>query len=177
MNEYDFALVLKVPFDVDPETYIDPLFEAGCDDCSQHFGKCGYLELDFIREATNASEAITSAIRNVRSAIPEAELLHIAPDIVGVSEIGQIMKCSRQYVQQIVNSSPTFPIAIHNNNKGLWHLIDVLKWLKDNNKRVNDISVWLEIAAFARTYNNARNHQNIVNEYQYEPEVKELIYG
>ena len=173
MNEYDFALHYRVNPDVNPESYIDPLFEAKCDDCALHFGKSGYVELDFIREASTVSEAIKSAIQNVKLAIPDAKLCYISLDIVGVSEIAQIMDCSRQYVQQIVNNNYTFPIPLHSQNKSIWHLVYVLKWLKENGKSVQNIDVWLETAKFVRAFNNAHNHQDIGNTY--DAEIEELI--
>jgi hypothetical protein len=49
-------------------------------------GKLGYLALDFIREAPNAFEAVTSAIANIKQAIPEAALIEATPDLGGISD-------------------------------------------------------------------------------------------
>lgn len=171
-NEYDFALHYRVPPDEDPETYIDALFDEGCDDSMPHFGKVGYLEIDFIRVAGSASEAISSAIEQVKIAIPNSEICYISPDIVGVSEIAKIMGCSRQYVRQLINENPSFPIPIHSQNKSIWHLIYVLEWLKDNNKEVANLDNWIETAKFVRVFNNKHNREDI--DRLYEPEAQRL---
>ena len=77
LKEYNFVLHYKIPLDEDPETYIDPLFEEGCDDSTLYFGKPGYIEIDFIREANTAADAIASAIKQVKSAIPNSEICHV----------------------------------------------------------------------------------------------------
>ena len=162
MNKYDFALIFKLADEIDSEIYLDALYEAGCDDASVCMGKSGWMELDFIRCSHSASEAIESAIADVNRAVPNAVLKHISPDIVGITEIANIMNCSRQYVRQMINSnSYTFPNPIYNQSKSLWYLTEVLGWLKDQKRDINNIDIIFETTNFARTYNNMMNSKNI----------------
>ena len=49
-------------------------------------GTKGFIALDFIREAPSAYDAISSAINNVRKAIPQAEIIEASPNFVGVTD-------------------------------------------------------------------------------------------
>ena len=162
MSKYDFGLVFQLPSEIDGEVYLDRLYEAGCDDASVGIGKLGWIELDFIRAANSALDAINSAIGDVQRAIPDATLKHISPDIVGISEIATIMKCSRQNVRQIINSnSYTFPNPIYSQSKNLWYLSEVLQWCKEREKEVPHLDILLETSQYARAYNNALDSRKI----------------
>ncbi len=88
MKEYDFTLIFQLTEpDVNPEIYVEALYEAGCDDALIGTGKLGYLSLNFLRESNSAFEAISSGINNVKSVLTEAELIHISPDLVVVKEL------------------------------------------------------------------------------------------
>ena len=173
MYKYNFALIFKLAAEIDAEIYLDALYESGCDDASVCIGKIGWLELDFIRSAHSASEAIETAIASVKDAIPDAVLKHISPDIVGISEIAAIMNCTRQYVRQMVNSnSYTFPNPIYNQSKSLWYLTEVLEWFKEQKRDIKNIDILLETTNFARAYNNIMNSKNI----DIDPNLKSVIY-
>ncbi len=79
----------------EPEKYVDQLGEAGCHDALIGIGQKGKIAFQFNREATNAAEAILSAIQDVERVIPAAKLVGIAviksgsPDILG--EIAKLM--------------------------------------------------------------------------------------
>ena len=76
MNEYDFTLKFKLADEhKDPETYLDILERAGCDDALIGVGRRGGIALHFTREADTALEAVSSAISNVTTAIPNALLV------------------------------------------------------------------------------------------------------
>jgi hypothetical protein len=83
MNEYDFSLKfsLQSSWD-DPSNYIEKLHGAGCDDALIGVGRLGHVVLDFTREAPSAYAAISSAIMEVTSAIPNALLMESIPDFV-----------------------------------------------------------------------------------------------
>lgn len=78
MDKYKFSLGFKVSDpDENPEKHIDALFEAGCNDATISTGKRGHVQLDFMRESHNLTEALTSAISNVQAAIPDADLVDV----------------------------------------------------------------------------------------------------
>jgi hypothetical protein len=59
---------------IDPNDYIEQLHENGCDDALIGIGKKGCIVLNFIREASSAYEAISSAISD-KKVIPHAILV------------------------------------------------------------------------------------------------------
>lgn len=71
MREYNFTSDFELPhFNIAPDVCVDSLHEVGCDGALVGIGRKGYVSLDFWREATSATEAISSAIENVKAAIP-----------------------------------------------------------------------------------------------------------
>ena len=89
MQEYEFTLKFGLQETViNPLEHEGPLYSAGCDDALVGMGQQGRLALHFIREATSAHEAIASAIKNVRKAIPDARLIEATPDFVGLTRYG-----------------------------------------------------------------------------------------
>lgn len=88
MQEYEFTLKFKLPNPgTDADIYIDALYESGCDDAIIGVGLSGLIGLDFIRGASSAYEAMFSAIKDVKKAIPQAELIEALPDFVGTTDI------------------------------------------------------------------------------------------
>ncbi|WP_022654030.1 DNA-binding protein [Aquaspirillum serpens] len=79
--EYEFTLKFKIPSDPVDEL-IEKLAEAGCDDALIGIGTPGKIALEFIRESTSAKQAIISAIRDVKSAIPDAMLIEVGSELV-----------------------------------------------------------------------------------------------
>ena len=83
MKEYEFTLKFSLPnFQVDPNEYIEKLYENGCDDALIGIGSKGYIALDFIREASSAYDAIASAVIAVKKVIPDASLIEAIPDFI-----------------------------------------------------------------------------------------------
>jgi hypothetical protein len=81
MKEYSFTL--KFDFhdtQSDPSSYVEQLYEGGCDDALIGVGKQGSISLDFIREAPSAFEAISSSITNVGNVLPNAILIEVSPN-------------------------------------------------------------------------------------------------
>lgn len=131
MTEFQFALKFALPDpSSNPDEYLDALFEAGCDDALVGVGQHGSIGLDFTREAKNAMSAVRSAIRNVKKAIPNAELIEVSPDLVGLADIASILGCTRQNVRKLASSPKSrFPSPAHTGgHASLWHLVDVLGW-------------------------------------------------
>ena len=132
MNSYDFILKFDLPEkDTDPEQFVDALYEAGCDDASVGIGQNGRIALNFIRQSNTAFDAISSAIIDVKKAIPGARLIEANPDLVGLTDIADILGFSRQNMRKIaVKNKSAFPAPIHEGSVALWHLSKVLNWFK-----------------------------------------------
>ncbi len=158
MKEFSFELIFKLVDNQDSNEYLDALFENGCDDATISTGQLGMLSLSFTREAINASVAVESAINDVRKAIPSAKLVEATPDIVNISEISSILGHSRQYTRKLFNSdTSSLPAPIHIGNPSIWHLSEVLDWLKSLGKQENKINENLfELSHITRQINIKR---------------------
>ena len=76
MQEYSFTLKFNFPdSQIDSDSYIEQLYEAGCDDALIGIGKQGSIALEFIRSSASAFDAISSAIVDVKKVIPDAILI------------------------------------------------------------------------------------------------------
>jgi predicted DNA-binding transcriptional regulator AlpA len=134
MESYEFTLRFALPSsETDSSDYEDRLFEAGCDDALLGIGHPGRISLDFIREARDAKTAILGAIADVRSAIPEAVLIEATPDLVGITDVAKLVGSSRQNIRQLMMACKTAtPSPVHEGNPSIWHLADILAWLRDD---------------------------------------------
>ena len=133
MKEYEFTLKFSLGDEAsDPESYIERLAEAGCDDALIGIGQQGRIAFNFNREAESALSAVCSAIKNIKSVIPEATLVEATPDFVGISDIADILGYSRQNIRKLMmNHRASFPAPIHEGKSAIWHLSSVLTWFKD----------------------------------------------
>ena len=136
MNEFDFTLKFSLTRELlEPDAYIERLEEEGCDDALIGIGKSGRIALQFTRVGENALNAVLSAIRDVKRAIPDAKFIEATPDLVGLSDIAEILGFSRQYIRKLMlNNRTSFPAPIHEGNAALWHLAIVLSWLQQKNR-------------------------------------------
>ena len=136
MKEYEFTLKFKLQdSNIDPDIYVEQLYESGCDDAVIGTGKKGYIGLNFIRESTSAYEAIASAIRDVKKAIPQASLVEASPDFVGVTDVANLLGCTRQNIQKLIaKDNLNCPSSVYGGAQSIWHLADILDWLIDNKK-------------------------------------------
>lgn len=138
MSAYDFILTFKLPdATADPADFTDALFEAGCDDATVGVGRHGSIALDFTREAASAEEAVRSAVAAVEAAIPAVVLTEVKPDLVNLSDIAEIVGCSRQNMRkyaagEMKNVTVPFPSPAFTGAPDLWHLAEVLGWLAVN---------------------------------------------
>lgn len=48
-----------------------------------------------MREVSNAREAVGSALADVRRAVPDAKLIEATPDLVGLTDVAELMGVSR----------------------------------------------------------------------------------
>lgn len=160
MTEYEFTLKFKLPdADADPELFLEVLAEAGCDDAMVGVGQRGRIALDFTREAGSATEAIVSAVQAVRAAIPGAALVEASPDFVGLTDVAELVGCTRQNIRKLMTGNrATFPDAVHEGSQAIWHLRPVLAWFAESQRRavdpalveVAEVTMRLNIAGQAR---------------------------
>jgi hypothetical protein len=162
MNEYEFTLKFRLPdASADPEQFIDALAEAGCDDAAVGIGQQGRIALDFTREAASALEAIVSAVQAVKSAIPGAELVEASPDFVGLTDVADLVGCTRQNIRKLMISNlATFPVAVHEGSQALWHLRPVLAWFSETQKRSIDRSL-IEVSEVTMKVNIAKETRRL----------------
>ncbi len=112
------------------EALVEQLGAAGCDDALVGIGQPGRLALEFTREADSADAAIRSALADVQGAVPSARLIEVAPDLVGLTDVAEMVGVSRQYMRKLLLANPgSFPAPIHEGSASIWHLADVLSWL------------------------------------------------
>lgn len=162
MNEYEFTLKFRLPdADTDPEQFVEALADAGCDDATIGIGQRGRIALDFAREADSALEAIRSAVHAVRHAIPGAELVEASPDLVGLTDVAELVGCTRQNIRKLmVGNLGTFPVAVHEGTQSLWHLRPVLTWFCETQKRSIDRSL-IEVSEVTMKLNIAREARGL----------------
>ena len=126
MTEYEFTLTFTLPDGQDePTQYLDALFEAGCDDAIVGTGIPGTISLKFNRDADSASKAVGSAIQDVMRAIPGASLVEAKPDMVGITDVAEILHCSRQNIRKYAVGHPNFPHPTVTGKFQLWHLWEI----------------------------------------------------
>jgi len=161
MKEYEFTLKLKLAEpESQPEKHLNALAEAGCTDALIGIGQAGKIALNFIREAPSAYEAISSALAEIRTAIPDSELVEASPDFVGLTDLAEILGFSRQNMRQLVLRNGTFPAPIHEGKAAIWHLAKVLNWLKQH-KPYSLNETLLETAQVTLLLNLARETREI----------------
>jgi len=131
--EYTFTLKYQLTGDDhDLDAVVERLGEAGCDDALVGIGQPGRLALEFTREARNADVAVRSALADVRRALPSARLTKVEPDLVGLTDVADIVGMSRQNMRKLMLTHPgSFPPPVHEGSASIWHLADVLAWLQD----------------------------------------------
>src|SRR5688500_2600840 len=130
--EYDFVLKFKLAEgSADANDLVERLGEAGCDDAVVGIGQPGRIALNFMREADSAQQAIISALENVKDAVPGAELIEASPDLVGLTDIAELVGVTRQNMRKLMlTHATTFPSPIHDGSTAVWHLAPVLEWLR-----------------------------------------------
>ncbi|PRC94924.1 helix-turn-helix transcriptional regulator [Solimicrobium silvestre] len=130
--DYDFTLKFKLPdTNTDADAILEKLGAAGCDDALVGLGIPGRIALDFTRNANSAQAAILSALADVKLAIPDAKLLEVGPDFVGITDVAEVIGVSRQNIRKLmVTNAATFPAAVHDGSASIWHLALVLQWLQ-----------------------------------------------
>jgi hypothetical protein len=131
---YTFTLLIDGP-DLQEDGRIDALFEAGCGDAT--FGRRDSVQFaDFDRDAPSLAAAIHSAIRDIRSAVPEAEIVRVEPEeFVSAQVIADRLGISKEYVRLLADGS-----------RGPGGFPSVVRWI-DTKTRVwswNDVAEWFD---------------------------------
>jgi predicted DNA-binding transcriptional regulator AlpA len=160
--EYTFTLKYQLADDDrDADALVERLGEAGCDDALVGIGQPGRLALEFTREADRADAAVRSALADVRSAVPSARLIEAAPDLVGLTDVAEMVGVSRQNMRKLMLAHPgSFPAPVHEGSASIWHLADVLTWLqaRGNYSLATDV---LEVACVALQVNVAKEGRRL----------------
>ena len=160
--EYTFTLKYQLADDDrDLDALVERLGEVGCDDALVGIGQPGRLALEFTREATDAEEAVRSSLTDVRRAIPSATLIEVAPDLVGLTDVAEIVGVSRQNMRKLMLAHPgSFPVPVHEGTASIWHLADVLTWLqaKGSYSLTKDV---LDVARAALQVNAAKEGRRL----------------
>ena len=155
--------------DANYDSLVERLGNAGCDDALIGIGQPGRIALEFTREADSAFFALTSAMADVKRAIPTAKLIEAGPDLVGLTDIADVVGVTRQNMRKLaVTNFATFPIPVHEGSSALWHLVDVLGWMLPRGAYELEPGT-LEVATTAKQLNLARQVQ------QLEPDVLDRI--
>lgn len=160
--EYTFTLKYQLADDDhNLDALVERLGEAGCDDALVGIGQPGRLALEFTREAENADAAVRSALADVRSAVPSARLIEVAPDLVGLTDVAEMVGVSRQNMRKLMLANPgSFPVPVHEGSASIWHLADVLVWLqaKGSYSLARDV---LEVAGVALQVNLTKESRRL----------------
>jgi hypothetical protein len=174
MKEYDFTLKFNLQnSQADPDSYVENLYEGGCDDALIGVGKKGYISLNFIREASSAYEAVSSAITDVKTVISSATLVEATPDYVGLTDAAKILGCTRQNIRKlIVTNDPKSPIPVYEGTPSIWHLSEILVWLKEAKTYSIDETL-MEIAKTNMDVNIAKSWQKV--EPNFQEDIKTLV--
>lgn len=170
MKAYEFTLKFSLENEADnPAEYIERLGAAGCDDALIGIGQHGRIALNFIRESTSAYEAIVSAVADVKEAIPDTKLVEATPDIVGLTDVADLLGCTRQNMRKLmINSGSAFPQPFHEGKPAIWHLANILLWLKEHRNYQMEETL-IDIATINMQFNLVKELNHI------EPEVQEHI--
>lgn len=135
MRNFEFTLKYTLPDpSADPAIYLEKL-EENCSDALVGIGQPGRLALQFTREANNAVDAVLSALSDVKKSVPGANLIEAGPDLVGLTDLAQLLDCSRQNMRKLMLNNAGFPAPIHDGKSALWHLQPVLQWLQSKQQR------------------------------------------
>ena len=160
--EYTFTLKYQLTaHDSDADALVERLAEAGCNDALVGTGQPGRIALEFTREAVSAEAAMRSALADVRRAVPSAKLIEVAPDLVGLTDVADIVGVSRQYMRKLMLAhAGSFPAPVHEGSAAIWHLSDVLIWLQAKGGHSPAPQV-LQVAQAALQVNVAKEGQRL----------------
>jgi hypothetical protein len=172
MEQFDFTLKFALDrHDTDPDSFVAALMREGCDDALIGVGKPGRIALNFVRAASSAEDAVISALSAVKRASPDARFIEATPDLVGITDMANLLGFSRQNMRKILAKyEPDFPPPIHDGNRPIWHLDTVLTWFTEKQTREIDGAL-LEVSRVNRYCNYAKEKglldQNLPEDLKY----------
>lgn len=147
--------------DNDVDDIVERLGDAGCDDSIVGVGQPGRIALEFAREADNARTALLSALAARKRAVPTAKLIEAGPDLVGLTDVAEVTKVSRQHMRNLmIKYATTFPTPIHEGSAAVWHLAPVLGWLCNNTRYELEQSL-VDVAETAMKINVAKEARRL----------------
>lgn len=172
--EYTFTLKYQLwERDHDPNDIIERLGAAGCEDALVGMGQAGRVALEFTREAPSAQAAFMSALADVKRAVPSARLIEAVPDMVGLTDVAEVVGVTRQNMRKLmIAHAKSFPAPIHDGSTAIWHLADILTWLRARGTYQLEVGLF-EVAAIAMQINLAKAVCQIVPRVR--REVRALI--
>jgi hypothetical protein len=172
--EYEFTLKYQLgEQDSDVDEVMERLGAGGCDDALIGIGQTGRVGLKFTREARSAREALISAMADVRAALPSAKLIEAGPDFVGLTDVAQIVRMTRQNLRKLMTThAANFPIPVHDGNSGVWHLADLLGWLQTKGSYLLPQGM-VEVSLEAKRVNQVKEAIQISQEDK--QEMEELV--
>ena len=98
---------------------------------------------------------------DVRKAIPGAKLVEATPDLVGLTDIADLLGCSRQNIRKLViGNRSLFPSPVHEGSAAIWHLAKVLKWFKAKGNYVIEDKL-IDVSNAAMQVNISRQMQDL----------------
>ena len=113
------------------------------------------FELTFqLREGESGEQylnALAEAGCDDASVIPHARLIEAGPDLVGLTDMGEIFGVSRQHMRQFILEHDNAPSPVHSGNPKLWHLSDISDWMSSINAHIRGAGISRECAELART--------------------------
>lgn len=162
-TEFNFTLRYHLPdTSIDQGVLERRLLDAGCGDALPGIGSVARLALEFCREASSAAEAMRSALADVQRAVPGAELIEVSPDLVGLTDVADLLGMSRQNMRKLLLAHPqTFPAPVHEGRASIWHLADILSWMQARGSQKVS-SELAELAAAALQINVAKEQERLL---------------
>ena len=131
MSTFHFTLIVEGP-DLQDESCIDALFEAGCDDAA--IGRSdGVQFVDFDREAATLDRAILSAVDDVEK-LEGVEVVRIADaGLASLSDIAARLGRTRESIRLLVSGARgpggfPKPVTDPRGRYRLWRWSDVERW-------------------------------------------------
>lgn len=173
--EYTFTLKYQIKHGDDGgDNIAERLGGGGCDDALLGLGQPGRIALNFSRKAKSAQLALFSALADVRKALPEAVLIEAAPDFVGLSDVADSVGVTRQNLRKLMLlHHPSFPAPVHEGKAVMWHLADLLTWLREKMAyQVNEPE--LQVALLTKQLNLAKSLPEL--DKQLLKDMKPFIY-
>jgi hypothetical protein len=172
--EYVFTLKYQLSErDVDMNDLLERLGAAGCDDALVGLGQPGRIALEFTRKARSAEEALVSALASVKTAVPTARLIEAAPDFVGLTDAAQAVGVTRQNMRKLmITHATSFPTPVHEGTTTVWHLADILGWLRSKGNYNFEQSL-VDVASTAMQINLAKEVRQMTPRMQ--REVRMLV--